>query len=98
MWCSVCPFMIYGEWVQRIKRSLGFSLMPWPRNFGERVDGWAQFGGFAAILLWERLWHLNNNGALSASLLLLITAGAVVCSFLFERRFWCRLVARESGF
>jgi hypothetical protein len=45
---------------------------------------------FAAILMWEELWALADNGSLSASLLVLITAGAVACSVAFEKRMWCR--------
>ena len=45
--------------------------------------------GFAVILLWEEVWNLENTAWLSSCLLLLITAGAVVGSLLFEKRFWC---------
>jgi polyferredoxin len=42
--------------------------------------------------MWEELWDLPDNGALSACLLLLITAGAVVGSVIYEKRFWCRFL------
>lgn len=45
---------------------------------------------FAAILIWEEVWDLPNSAALSGWLLILITAGAVACSAVFERRLWCR--------
>jgi polyferredoxin len=40
--------------------------------------------------VWEEVWDLPNTAALSGWLLLLITAGAVSCSVLFEKRLWCR--------
>lgn len=40
--------------------------------------------------VWEEVWDLPDTAYLSSWLLLLITAGAVVCSAFFERRLWCR--------
>ena len=37
-----------------------------------------------------QVWDLPHTAALSGWLLILITAGAVVCSAIFERRLWCR--------
>jgi polyferredoxin len=36
------------------------------------------------------VWDLPDSAALSSWLLLLITAGAMVGSWFFERRIWCR--------
>jgi polyferredoxin len=55
------------------------------------------FGLFALIFLWEELWDLPNTAYLSSWLLLLITAGAIVCSLIFERRFWCRYLCPIGG-
>ncbi|MGD1853196.1 MAG: cyclic nucleotide-binding domain-containing protein [Leptolyngbyaceae cyanobacterium] len=98
LWCAVCPFMIYGEITQKLSlwlwpRQLG----EWPRQWAERWGGWILYGGFAAILLWEELWNLENTAYLSAWLLLIITAGAMICSALFERRFWCRYLCPIGG-
>ncbi|MEM9980110.1 MAG: sigma 54-interacting transcriptional regulator, partial [Cyanobacteria bacterium P01_D01_bin.2] len=98
LWCAVCPFMIYGEITQKLSlwlwpRQLG----EWPRQWAERWGGWILYGGFAAILIWEELWNLENTAYLSAWLLLIITAGAMVCSVLFERRFWCRYLCPIGG-
>ena len=62
-------------------------------------DGEAGFclGLFALILLWEELWNLENTAYLSACLLLLITAGAMIFSAIFERRFWCRYLCPIGG-
>ncbi|ELS00453.1 transcriptional regulators containing an AAA-type ATPase domain and a DNA-binding domain [Xenococcus sp. PCC 7305] len=98
LWCTFCPFMIYGEITQKI--SLYFfprQLKKWPRQTADKYGGWFLFALFALILLWEELWDLNNTAYLSAWLLLLITAGAIVCSLLFERRFWCRYLCPIGG-
>ncbi len=98
IWCTFCPFMIYGEIAQKISlRFFPGSLRPWPRQAADQVGGWLIFGLFGLILLWEELWNLENTAYLSGCLLLLITAGAVVFSVLFERRFWCRYLCPIGG-
>ena len=98
IWCAVCPFMIYGEALQTLSlKILPRQLKRWPRQEAERWGGWFLFGLFALILLWEELWDLENTAYLSACLLLLITAGAVIFSQIFERRFWCRYLCPIGG-
>jgi transcriptional regulator with AAA-type ATPase domain/NAD-dependent dihydropyrimidine dehydrogenase PreA subunit len=98
LWCAVCPFMIYGEVAQFLSLKIWpRQLQSWPRAWAERWGGWILYGGFALILLWEELWNLENTAYLSGWLLLIITAGAVVCSVLFERRFWCRYLCPIGG-
>ncbi|MBD2020197.1 sigma 54-interacting transcriptional regulator, partial [Leptolyngbya sp. FACHB-36] len=91
LWCAFCPFMIYGELAQKFSLWVyPRKLLPWSRQEADKWGGWFVFGLFALILLWEELWDLENTAYLSGCLLLLITAGAVIFSLLFERRFWCR--------
>ncbi|AFZ46025.1 nitrogen assimilation regulatory protein [Cyanobacterium stanieri PCC 7202] len=99
LWCSVCPFMIYGEVTQKLTQTLfpNYQLKKWPRKTAEKWGGWFLFTGFALILLWEELWDLPNTAYLSSCLLLLITAGAMICSAIFERRFWCRYLCPIGG-
>jgi transcriptional regulator with AAA-type ATPase domain/NAD-dependent dihydropyrimidine dehydrogenase PreA subunit len=98
VWCAVCPFMIYGEALQTLSLKLfPRRLKTWPRQEAERWGGWFLFGLFALILLWEELWQLENTAYLSSCLLLLITAGAVIFSQIFERRFWCRYLCPIGG-
>lgn len=98
VWCAVCPFMIYGEALQTLSLKLWpRQLKRWPREEAERWGGWFLFGLFALILLWEELWDLQNTAYLSSCLLLLITAGAIVFSQIFERRFWCRYLCPIGG-
>lgn len=90
--------MIYGEVAQKLSlKAWPRQLQGWPRVWAERWGGWILYAGFALILLWEELWHLENTAYLSAWLLLIITAGAVICSVLFERRFWCRYLCPIGG-
>lgn len=98
LWCAVCPFMIYGELAQKVSLWLyPRKLQPWARQPAEKWGGWFLFGMFTLILLWEELWNLENVAYLSGCLLLLITAGAVTFSLLFERRFWCRYLCPIGG-
>ncbi|WP_017327284.1 sigma 54-interacting transcriptional regulator [Synechococcus sp. PCC 7336] len=98
LWCSICPFMIYGEIVQKLSLWLWpRPLARWPRQQMDRYGGWFLFALFAAIYLWEELWDLENTAYLSSWLLLLITGGAIVCSAIFERRLWCRYLCPIGG-
>jgi transcriptional regulator with AAA-type ATPase domain/NAD-dependent dihydropyrimidine dehydrogenase PreA subunit len=98
LWCAFCPFMIYGEITQKISLWLfPRQLKKWPRQSAEKWGGWFLFGLFALILIWEEVWNLQNTAYLSACLLLLITAGAMIFSAIFERRFWCRYLCPIGG-
>lgn len=98
LWCAVCPFMIYGEVTQKLSLWLWpRQLKQWPRQQAEKWGGWFLFSLFTLIFLWEELWNLENTAYLSACLLLLITAGAMIFSAIFERRFWCRYLCPIGG-
>lgn len=98
LWCAVCPFMIYGELTQKLSLWLfPRTLQKWPRQTAEKYGAWFLFGLFTLIYLWEELWDLPNTAYLSSWLLLLITAGAMIGSLLFERRFWCRYLCPIGG-
>ena len=97
LWCSFCPFMVWGEISQRLAGRLGWQPRRWPRG---ETDRWAApllAAGFAAILLWESLADLPDTAWLSSCLLLLITAGAVIGSLTYEKRFWCRFLCPVGG-
>ncbi|MFN7741582.1 MAG: sigma 54-interacting transcriptional regulator [Cyanobacteriota bacterium] len=97
LWCSFCPFMVWGEIVQRLARALGLPSERWPRGETDRWAAPVLAGGFAAILLWEAVGDLENSAWQSSALLLLITAGAVISSLRFEKRFWCRYLCPVGG-
>ncbi|MFO0104276.1 MAG: 4Fe-4S binding protein, partial [Cyanobium sp.] len=97
LWCSFCPFMVWGEIAQRLARRLGWRAAPWPHGDSDRWGAPLLAAGFGAILLWEELADLPHTPWLSSCLLLLITAGAVVGSLRFEKRFWCRYLCPVGG-
>ena len=97
LWCSICPFMVWGEIIQRLARTIGWQPKNWPRSKSDRWASPLLAAGFALILLWEELWDLQNTAWLSSCLLLLITTGAVIGSLRFEKRFWCRYLCPVGG-
>lgn len=98
VWCAVCPFMITAEWLRQISLWLfPRTLHPWPTQWMNRWGGWILFAGFVAIYLWEELWDLPHTPYLSSWLLLVITAGAVIFSLVYERRLWCRYLCPIGG-
>lgn len=97
LWCSFCPFMVWGELGQRLARVWGHEPKRWPRGDSDRWAAPLLAGGFGGILLWEALADLPNTAWLSSCLLLLITAGAVIGSWLYEKRFWCRFLCPVGG-
>jgi hypothetical protein len=97
LWCSFCPFMVWGEISQRLARRLGWHPAPWPHGDSDRWGAPLLAAGFAAILLWEELANLADSFRLSSCLLLLIIAGAVIGSLRFEKRFWCRYLCPVGG-
>jgi polyferredoxin/CRP-like cAMP-binding protein len=98
VWCAVCPFMITAEWVRKLSLWIWpRELLPWPTQWMNRWGAWLLFGGFLAIYVWEKLWDLPHRAYLSASLLLVITAGAVIFSLIYERRLWCRYLCPIGG-
>ncbi len=77
------------------------ALAPWRKRLWPHGDNdrWASpllAAGFVLILIWEEVWNLENT-LLSSCLLLLSTAGAVVGSLLFKKRFWCRYLCPMGG-
>ncbi len=98
LWCAVCPFMITAEWIRRLSlRLFPRQQLAWNTQGLNRWGAWILFVGFLAIYLWEKLWDLPHHAVLSAWLLLIITAGAVVCSLIYERRLWCRYLCPIGG-
>ena len=94
LWCAICPFMVWGQITQKLTP---WRKKSWPHGDMDRWGAPALAAGFAVILLWEEVWNLENTAWLSSCLLLLITAGAVVGSLLFEKRFWCRYLCPVGG-
>lgn len=97
-WCAVCPFMITGEWLRRLSLWLfPRQQLTWNTKWLNRWGAWILFTGFVGIYLWEKLWDLPHHAYLSSWLLLVITAGAVIFSQIYERRLWCRYLCPIGG-
>lgn len=94
LWCAICPFMVWGQIAQKLTP---WHKKSWPHGDTDRWGAPVLAAGFAAILLWEEVWNLENTAWLSSCLLLLITAGAVIGSTVFEKRFWCRYLCPVGG-
>ena len=94
LWCAICPFMVWGQIAQRLTP---WRKKSWPHGDVDRWGAPVLAAGFAAILLWEEVWNLEDTAWLSSCLLLLITAGAVIGSTVFEKRFWCRYLCPVGG-
>jgi hypothetical protein len=88
--CSICPCMAVGNLAHEAVVASGVKLKKWPKWVDAVGGGPFAFGLFFALLMWEELWDLPQDGALSAWLLLLITSGAVFNSVQYENRMWCR--------
>jgi len=86
--------MVWGQIAQKLTP---WRKKSWPHGDMDRWGAPALAAGFAAILLWEEVWNLENTAWLSSCLLLLITAGAVIGSTVFEKRFWCRYLCPVGG-
>jgi transcriptional regulator with AAA-type ATPase domain len=98
LWCAVCPFMITAEGLRRLSLWLfPRQQLTWNTQWLNRWGAWFLFAGFVAIYLWEKLWDLPHHAYLSAWLLLVITAGAVIFSQIYERRLWCRYLCPIGG-
>ena len=98
LWCSVCPFMITAEWLRKLSLWIfPRSLKPWNTKALNRWGAWWLWGGFVAIYIWEKLWDLPHTAYLSAWLLMIITAGAIIFSLIYERRLWCRYLCPIGG-
>lgn len=98
LWCAICPFMVIGEGFRSVSLWIWpRQLLPWPTKWLNKWGAWILWAGFAAIYLWEKLWDLPHTPYLSAWLLLIITAGAVIGSLIYERRLWCRYLCPIGG-
>lgn len=93
-WCAICPFMVWGRIAQWVAPWKPFA---WPHRDSDRWASPVLAAAFALILVWEEVWNLEDTAWLSSCLLLLITAGAVVSSMLFEKRYWCRYLCPVGG-
>ena len=94
LWCAICPFMVWGRIAQQLTP---WRKRVWPHGDQDRWAAPTLSAGFALILVWEEVWNLEDTAWLSSCLLLVITAGAIGGSLLYEKRFWCRYLCPVGG-
>jgi polyferredoxin len=97
-WCGVCPLGAVGDWLQR-----GAVLAPGPRGFGlgrrwpARLRGlWLQNAGF--VLLAVSSAAILTRPRVTGVVLLVLLAAALLVSWVFERRAFCRYLCPVGGF
>jgi transcriptional regulator with AAA-type ATPase domain len=84
-WCAYCPLPVIGEYAGRFRKK----LLPLPSVLA-RYDIWIGVVGLIVIIQAEHIFDMFNKAHATGILLLVILSGAVVTSFVFGRRSWCR--------
>jgi ferredoxin len=91
-WCAVCPFPVVGDFLQRFF-GRGRPLPTFLRKYGIWIiDLW-----FIGITWADHIWGIVESPRGTGYLLLMILAGAVTLSVVFERRTFCRSVCFLGG-
>ena len=97
-WCSICPIPAPGEWLQRgavlgpAGKGLGLHFA-WPRSLR---NIWLQNGLFVVMALFSLV--LLTQPGVTATVLALLMALALLTSLVFERRAFCRYLCPVGGF
>ncbi|SPF48694.1 putative Cyclic nucleotide-binding protein [Syntrophobacter sp. SbD1] len=84
-WCAYCPLPLIGEYAGRFRKK----FLPLPGVL-VRYDFWIAVGGLIIIIQAEHIFDMFNKAHGTGILLLVILSGAVITSFLFGRRSWCK--------
>ena len=97
-WCGVCPLGAPADWIQR-----GAILTPGPRALGlgrrwpaQLRNLWLQNAGFLTLAIASAA--ILTRPRLTALVLLALLAAALIVSFVFERRAFCRHLCPVGGF
>jgi ferredoxin len=83
LWCMMCPFAAIGDLAQKVL-SLNRRLPAWLRNMG------FQTLAFIVLTLAFALFAFDRRPFVTALVIVLILAGAVLFSVIYERRSFCR--------
>lgn len=93
-WCLICPFAATSDILQRVsffrksKYNVTFNFK-WPNNLKNYYTS-ALF--FLFILYMDFRYGVTTSPVLTAWIALIITGGAVIVSYFFEKRTYCRYV------
>jgi ferredoxin len=91
-WCAICPFPVVGDFLQRFV-GMGRPIAGFLRKYGIWIiDAW-----FIGITWADHIWGIVESPRGTGYLLLLILAGAVTLSVVFERRTFCKSVCFLGG-
>lgn len=99
LWCLMCPFSAMAEWLQRaalwtVKRETFGLGWKWPKKLRNLYVPTILF----LILTWvDHQFGLVGSPLYTAYFVLVILAGAVIVSLLFERRTFCSYVCPIGG-
>ena len=99
-WCSMCPIPAPGEWIDHRafiakgnERPLAVSRKNWPKAVRNL---WTQNGTFLAVALFSAI--ILTRPIATGLVLLAFFIGAIVLSYMYGRRVFCRYVCPVSGF
>ena len=99
-WCSMCPIPAPGEWIDHrafVKKGnekpLAVARKNWPKALRNL---WTQNGTFLAVALFSAI--ILTRPIATGVVLLAFFVGAIVLSYMFGRRIFCRYVCPVSGF
>ncbi|OFW59298.1 MAG: hypothetical protein A2133_04885 [Actinobacteria bacterium RBG_16_64_13] len=92
IWCTLCPFPVVGDFLQRFV-GRGRPLPAFLRKYGIWIiDAW-----FIGITWADHIFGIVDSPRGTGYLLLMILAGAVTLSVVYERRTFCRSVCFLGG-
>ena len=91
-WCTVCPFPVVGDFLQRFARW----RLPMPA-FLKKYGIWIIDAWFLGITWADHVFGIVESPRGTGYLLLMILAGVVTMSLVFERRTFCRSVCFLGG-
>ena len=83
LWCMMCPFAVIGDFAQKLV-SFNRKLPTWLQNMG------LQTLGFIVLTLLFTLMTFDSRPFVTSVVILVITAGAIIFSIIYERRTFCR--------
>ncbi|MFV2015477.1 MAG: 4Fe-4S binding protein, partial [Candidatus Heimdallarchaeota archaeon] len=100
-WCTICPIPMLGEWFQRgqpISKTPGKSKLRglnkrWPKKFRNM---WPATLGFLTVAIFSGL--LTTIPLATAIMLSLLIIVAVITSYVFQKRTFCRYLCPIGGF
>jgi hypothetical protein len=85
-WCGLCPFPGLGRILRRFGLSMNLDVPDFLKKRGLHLST-----VFLAGIIWaESVFNLKNSPAGTASLLLVIIAGATLMEVLYKGQAWCR--------